>query len=228
MNEVKLTFPYPDWPIERQLPESLNIWRNTRFHINPPSTDQIYNYYFAFNYLCNDLEETIVRNNNIILITPEPATIETYDKKFVKQFSRVIASQRWINHKNKIYSQQGLPWFSEKTYDEVTSMEIQKKTNTISIIASNKLRTRGHKLRLRFVENLKMHFKGEIDLYGRDVNSFDRKWDVLAPYKYTTALENSRFNDYFNDKITNAFLAFSTPIYLEAPNINIILTANRS
>lgn len=219
MLNVKLTFPYPEWPILRQTPQQSGIWGQCHFHINPPPSDRKYDYHFVFNYLLSDVEETWVSPRNIILITPEPATIEGYDKDYLRQFSRVITSQKWLCHCSKVYHQQGLPWFVEKSYDELISMSPYGKTKSISVIASNKLRTRGHKRRLDFAIGLKNHFKDKIDLFGRGVNPFELKWDTLAPYQYTIALENSRFPHYFTEKLSDAFLAFCYPIYFGAPNV---------
>ena len=45
------------------------------------------------------------------------------------------------------------------------------------------------------------------------------KWDALAAYKYHVAIENSTVNDYWTEKLTDAYLAGCHPIYHGCPNI---------
>ena len=49
--------------------------------------------------------------------------------------------------------------------------------------------------------------------------AFPDKWDAIAPYKYHLVLENSVQKDYWSEKLADAFLGFSYPIYYGCPNI---------
>lgn len=66
---------------------------------------------------------------------------------------------------------------------------------------------------------LKKHFGNKLDVYGRGINDFGDKWDVIAPYKYHIVIENSRTNNYFTEKITDVFLGMAFPIYYGCPNL---------
>ncbi|MBU4348429.1 hypothetical protein KJ671_02965 [Patescibacteria group bacterium] len=94
------------------------------------------------------------------------------------------------------------------------------KTKLISVISSGKKSTPGHINRLRFTEELKKYFKDGLDVYGRGINNFADKWDVIAPYKYHIALENISYPDYYSEKLIDAFLAGSYPFYYGCPNVN--------
>jgi len=54
--------------------------------------------------------------------------------------------------------------------------------------------------------------------YGRSKEVAD-KWEGLAPYRFTIAIENSSLPHYWTEKITDAFMAYSVPLYFGAPNI---------
>ena len=94
------------------------------------------------------------------------------------------------------------------------------KTKILSVISSSKTMSEGHRKRLDFAKRLKIHFGDKVDLFGRDLNEIEDKWDALADYQYHVALENSAVNDYWTEKLSDAFLAACHPIYYGCPNIN--------
>ena len=79
--------------------------------------------------------------------------------------------------------------------------------------------TEGHRQRLDFVRRLQEHFGERIDVFGRSLRPFEDKWDVLAPYKYHVALENTEVADYWTEKLTDTLLAGAYPFYGGCPNI---------
>lgn len=220
MYKIKLTFPYPDWPLLRQTPGYGGRWGGYQFFINPdPAVKENFDYWVVFNFLTTKEEVTQCRKGNVILITGEPDTIEQYSNKYVSQFNYIITSQQGLRHDNKFYIPQGLPWFVNRSFDELTSMGSIPKTKSISIISSTKSKARGHRERFNFAKKLKEYFGHEIDLFGRGINDFSDKWDVLAPYKYSIAIENTSQPNYFTEKIMDCYLSFTYPIYFGCLNI---------
>ncbi|MFC1488231.1 glycosyltransferase family 10 domain-containing protein [Thermodesulfobacteriota bacterium] len=228
MITVKLTFPFPEWPIERQTPNHNGIWENCHFFINTPI--KRCDYWVVFDGLIKK-EKTICPKENILLITAEPPTIRQYNEQFVNQFGAVITGHRNINHSNPIYQQQGLPWhvgrrqknhvnlsFS-KDYDELASIDHFHKDKLISVISSTKKFSKGHRQRNEFVKVLQQYFGDKIDVFGRGIREIEDKWDALAPYKYHIALENSSVEDYWTEKLGDAYLARCYPIYYGCSNI---------
>ena len=69
-------------------------------------------------------------------------------------------------------------------------------------------------------DKLKEHFKDKLDWYGNGINPLDRKWDGIAPYKYHLTLENQSTYNVITEKLYDAFLGLSYPIYWGAPNVN--------
>ncbi len=230
MIKVKLSFPYPEWDLIRQTPESKGIWGKYQFFINNETKEC--DYWFVFDHLLEDTERTICAKGNTILITAEPSSVQTYDHKFISQFGHLITCQEGIKHPSTFRFMQGHPWFVgaeylggkyqhfSKSYDELTSNTFVKKIKQISLITSDKLITDGHKKRYEFALALKEYFGSEIDLFGRGINDFADKWDVLANYKYSIAIENSCYRDYVSEKIMDCFLAHTFPIYHGSPNID--------
>lgn len=93
------------------------------------------------------------------------------------------------------------------------------KSKTLSVFCSNKTYTAEQVLRLRFVERLAERYKDRLDWFGNGIRSVPEKWDGLAAYRYTLALENKAAPDVLTEKVQDAFLALSFPLYWGAPNI---------
>ena len=69
------------------------------------------------------------------------------------------------------------------------------------------------------MRKLKKHYGDRIDVYGRGFNGFEDKWDVLAPYKYHIAIENSSEKYYWTEKLSDCYLTGTFPIYYGCRNI---------
>ncbi len=104
-------------------------------------------------------------------------------------------------------------------YDQFVSGENCEKTKLLSVITTRKTQTAGHRERLAFVEKLIDRYGDCVDVYGRGFKEIEDKWDAIAPYKYHLVLENSYLNDYFTEKLTDAYLGLSYPIYWGCPNL---------
>ena len=89
----------------------------------------------------------------------------------------------------------------------------------ISIVASDLTWLQGHKDRFAFVNKLIGHFKDKIDVFGRGFNPIDDKFDSLAPYKYSIAIENNKLPNYFTEKLSECYLTYTMPIYYGCPNV---------
>ena len=105
-----------------------------------------------------------------------------------------------------IQSGSNLPWIKDK--------EIYTKTKNISLVASNKNFTDGQKLRHELAEK----YKDTVDVIG-SINGdrvgdgvFD-KLDGYKDYKFTVVTENCKQDNYFTEKITDAFATGTIPVY---------------
>jgi predicted PilT family ATPase len=107
----------------------------------------------------------------------------------------------------------------EKTYDELKSISTLNKDKLISIIVSDKSFTKGHRSRVKFVKKLKKELGEDIDIFGKGYNEIVDKWEAIAPYKYTIVIENSSYNNYWTEKLADAFLGQSYPVYYGCKNI---------
>ncbi len=214
--KVKISTSFPQWPLQNQLPKKSLQLGNITFVIDQP--DPLCDFWIVFDDLTKP-EKGYCAAENVLFVTGEPPSIRSYTSKFLKQFASVLTCHPHLPHPHIIHGQQGHPWHVGMDYDTVTKNLILPKTKTLSIITSNKVFTAGHRSRFDFAHRLKKEFGNQVELFGRGVQTFSTKWDVLAPFKYTISIENYCLNDWITEKLPDSWLAESYPIYYGAPNV---------
>ncbi|MCF6129913.1 glycosyltransferase family 10 [Flavobacterium sp. AS60] len=218
MKIVKLSFGY-DFPIFRQTPKSSGEWGNYKFVIDNSLKEC--DFWVVFGDYKFNIESVQCNPENIIFIPGECYETSTkFLQEFLNQFGLIITVQREIKHRNCIYTHNANPWFIGKSYDELVALNTPEKTRLISVVSSNKVFTAGHKKRLDFVKKLKNHFGDQLDVFGRGIKDFDDKWDVLANYKYSIAIENDNCDDWVTEKLFDCLYAHTLPFYYGCPNLD--------
>lgn len=162
-------------------------------------------------------ETTRCPANQVMLITAEPEDIRAYEPGWLRSFDRVRTVQPDISHSRRTVGHTALPWYLGPGYDQLSAGDFPAKTDNISVICSNKAMIGGHRRRLRFVERLLE--LSSMPRFGRGFHDLPDKWEGLAPFRYSIAVENSRHDHYWTEKIADCFLAGTVPIYWGAPNI---------
>lgn len=221
----------------RQTLESKGVWNDCKFVVNSKLKECDWWFVLHGSGLIKS-ESCFCDPEHIVYVSMEPdEKISKVSSKFLEQFSCLVTCDRNVNHRNKVY-ENWLTWWvgivvSKKNkrhvfhaninldYYQLSRMKhINQKINKISIILSNKKISAGHRNRLRFVEKItKSPISKYIDVYGHGYKEIPDKWDAIAPYKYHLVLENSIQKDYWSEKLADAFLGFSFPIYYGCPNI---------
>ena len=96
--------------------------------------------------------------------------------------------------------------------------KIYDKTKLVSIVASNKQLTFGHRLRHSIIsvandENI------SLDVFGRVYKPIEYKLDSLKDYGFSIIIENSKIDYYFTEKLIDSFMTGTVPIYWGCPSI---------
>lgn len=224
--KIKLSTATGGTPFIKQAPGMQPVWKQCAFFINKEVSEcDLWVVYGGLGHIEK------AQASHTLFITNEPPSVKTYTKKFTDQFDAILTCHTMM-HPNVIHSQQALPWWVghkmktdgtddaayEKTYDELIQLPTPPKKKLLSIIVSNKQFTRGHRMRYVFAQLLKKELGDQIDVFGIDQPLAD-KWDAIAPYKYHIVIENTAVDDYWTEKLADAFLGESYPIYYGAPNI---------
>lgn len=164
-------------------------------------------------------KELSCKEGNALLIVREPQDILRMPQRYINQFDHVLTPNGKVQGLNTIYSQFGQLWTINNSYSSLAAMTVPEKTKVLSTVTSLKTDTRGHQYRLTLCRRIQKEFNDCFDWYGRGIHEIDDKWVAIAPYRYHLVFENSRWDHYWTEKLTDAYLGFSKPIYIGCPNI---------
>jgi hypothetical protein len=124
--------------------------------------------------------------------------ILTYDSELLKRSKKYI---KYVVGQSRVYE--------PKIYD---------KTKMVSMIASNKQITEGHRFRHEISNRLSKKYN--IDMWGSGYKSFDSKLSPLSDYYFTVSVMNSKIDNFFTEVIVDNFMLGTIPIFWGCPNIN--------
>ncbi len=204
----------------KQSPGKAGVWGNCRFYINDPTCIECDFWLIYENIDSYLMEEGICPMENCMFITGEERTMWNYEQKFIDQFGSIITSRDDIKHP-WVYNMHYIsPWHVKKSYDYLTDHTTVAKSKDLSAIISDAVSLPGHKLRYAFTNRMQGHFKQRLDWYGKGANFVDDKWDGLAPYRFSIAIENAPHAGYFTEKLLDCFLAQTVPFYYGCNDID--------
>ncbi len=111
-----------------------------------------------------------------------------------------------------------LGWSVGKSYQELKKMASITKNKHLSCIVSDLHILKGQRKRLEFVQKCMDHGL-DFDLMGKGFRPVNDKWEGLAPYRFSLAIENKSMPHYFTEKLNDCFLARTIPVYYGCPNL---------
>ena len=197
-----------DWPLGR--PERLR--RGTVADM--ATTDHLITYPKTRLYLA----PRGARKAHLSLMIVEPDSVHTKHLRlarlFHRRFFRILTKNAALKAAvpNALHLSLGYSFLADPAHS------VMPKTRMASLIASSKTLLEGHKLRHQIVAQIQA-LGLPVDVMGRGYRPFDRKSEGLAPYCYSVVIENSREPSYFSEKLIDALLCETVPIYWGAPDI---------
>jgi len=224
VHRVGLVTVWADWPFARQV--SAEPGAPLSLHVGE-SED------VDFLVVFDGVEEEVVTDvpeGRLIQICTEPPEVFLYRSPYLSQFDRVVTVDGSISHPGKVLSQPGLNWFygvdtshdpPRATLGSLAAIEqdTAHKEHLVSAVISSKCMTRGHFERLQLIKELKRQLGDRMHLFGAGHRPIPDKRDAIEPYKFHLALENSILDHYWTEKLADAYLGRSFPLYRGAPNI---------
>jgi hypothetical protein len=204
-----------DWDcssILRQTPGGSGRWESIRFTIAPVSDCD---YFFMFNNRHSQPIEVRCPRQHVWCMIQEPYIPGLYDwiieghDAFARVFTHHIPSA----DSKYVRSYPILPWGVDLSYDELLESPIPNKTSGVSWIASRLSLLPGHRKRNALREFLTTQHPESVDIFGRGIRFIENKWNALAPYRYSLAIENSSNKDYWTEKVADCFLSWTLPLY---------------
>ena len=156
---------------------------------------------------------------NISLMIVEPDSIHNHylklSKYFYWRFYKILTKNKQLLN---ILNNGSFFYFGSTFLKNLDKIDIQK-NNLASLIASSQNKLKGHKLRHKIAKYIKNN-ELNIAVIGRGYKPFKNKEDGLKSFRYSIVIENSSEQDYFTEKVVDACLLETIPIYWGAPNIS--------
>lgn len=147
---------------------------------------------------------------------------------FVERFYRHPEAESVLDYSGTGYH--ACTYHLQSSYDELTSLEYPIKKKTCSLISSSKWHDRNQMI----LSIANSRSSNDIDFFGKSLDKIighelykgqldfpnsSCKEKALIDYKYSIAIENSRQECYFSEKLIDCFLTWTVPIYWGCPNI---------
>ena len=144
------------------------------------------------------------------LIEPPAITSNTYQyiEAYQDKFDLILSHQKdFVSRiKNAVYAPFGGCWIPANKRKQ------WQKRRMVNIFASSKTFTDGHQLRHLIISGLRQN-KYPIDVFGHGYQFIKNKEDGMISYRFSICIENSQHNGYFTEKIVDAFVTGTIPIY---------------
>lgn len=215
---VRVVQDYEGPDLIRQTPGQTGVWDGIRYTLEP--IEECDYLIVLRSQMRNPISVTCPKEN-VWAIVQDPYVpgfndwlVEGYE-----HFSRVYTQSIPRNNDKFVISQPALPWYVNRSYDQLVDLAIPPKPKILSCIAGNQSDIPGHFKRKTFLNILTQQQGIDIDLFGRAGLYLEDKADGLLPYRYSLAIENSSIPDYWTEKIADCFLCWTVPVYYGSTNL---------
>ncbi len=224
MPRILVSASFPESELARQTPHASGRWDEFEFIFSP--TGAPIDAWVVYDNLREPMSQLCPRANTL-LITGEPASVRRYRGRFTGQFGQLWTAQEGIQHPRVTYCNEGQPWHyalrageshgRPLSFSDLSTLVRPSKPKLLSVICSDKTVTPDQRQRRDFVRYLQSELGSEIDVFGRGVRTLSDKSDAIWPYKYHIVLENDHSEHFMTEKIADAYLGWSYPLYFGGP-----------
>jgi len=214
------------------MPTAGGSWNHCRFDINPDPYGEADFAVVLWN--ARPYDRFSCAPENTLFIAGEPQDKKIYPPAFYRQFGHVVDSHAGSRHPHLHVSALGLNWHVgleypahryRYGYDHLNVLSAPVKENRISVVCSNASKTEGQRRRLELLDGLKRRLGDRLVHFGRGFEPIEDKMDAILPYRFHLVLENGVQENYWTEKLADAYLGWAFPVYRGCPNVSDYLPA---
>lgn len=202
-----IKWDYPN--LRRQTPGGSLVWDGITFTEDPV---EVCDHVLVLNHATEPVRVTCSPDRIWGVIGEPPTNFRKPLHRGIPCYSRVYTQDPDRRGARYVHAHGALPWRVERSYDELVAAPPPEKPLGLSCVTSSLNFLPGHGERLAFLDRLRTAGVA-LDVFGRGLRPIADKWDVVAPYRYSLALENFSGPYYWSEKIIDPLLAWSMPIY---------------
>ena len=220
MPRILITAVFDASLLARQTPKSTGRWDEFQFLFQPDG--EPVDAWVVYDDLRQPVSQ-FCSPSNTLLITGEPASLRQYRTRYTGQFGQIWSSHTNISHPHLTLRNEAQHWHyalwngtahgNALGLDELKVLPRPAKPKLLSVLCSSKAVTADHRRRLEFVRFLQSKLGDQIDVFGSGIRQVADKSDAIWAYKYHIVLENDHSDHFMTEKLPDAFLGWSYPIY---------------
>ena len=217
-------------------PQGNGVYGDYRFTLTP-NPEEVYDAVVCYEKVEKPCQVK-VRRGCTIFVPGEPETIKSFSTDFINQFNYLLTFRDDLTSRFRgagVFKTNCLtPWrigLDEnlerqgvmrhvRSYSQLSGYSPHKQFD-ISMIVSNKTGTPLQRTRIKLAQVLQQYFgpSQKFHLFGRGVRDIPDKSIALDNFRFSVCMENSELPDYFTEKITDAILTETIPLYWGCTNI---------
>lgn len=204
-----------DWPdLLQQTPGGRGVWDGIQFTLDATMGCD---YVVVLNRSTASYKLSCPSENVWVLLQEPPNECFGWWHRAHKVYQKVLTSDASLRGSRYVCSHPAVPWHVNKSYDDLLQCRITEKPRRLSWITSNQGSFQGHRERMEFLHRIRERVP--FALFGRGFYPIEDKWNGLAPFRYSLAIENFQGPYYWTEKLTDCFLSWTLPIYYGCTNI---------
>lgn len=149
----------------------------------------------------------------------EPRSIDpTMYENIVKVHERFDYILTFDKELKLLFPDKTIPYVMGQSRVDDADARFYPKGKLVSMIASHKRMSEGHRFRHDIVNAL--HSKHQFDLFGSGYKPFGEKVEALANYCFSISVLNCKRDDYFTEILVDNFRTGTVPILWGCPNVS--------
>jgi hypothetical protein len=213
----------------RQTPGGLGRWEDVEFALG--DTISAADWLIVVDEPRPFVRTTLPRERRILFIT-EPGDTKQYPASYLSQFGTVVSPTVLRRYRGRhMRRHPALPWWlgaghffdldrsAALSYEDLLGAPVPEKRQLLSVVCSTHIASPTHRRRIEFVKHIKAYFGDTLHWYGRGVHTMRDKAEAILPYRYHIALENSKIDHFWTEKLADCFLGYAFPIYSGGRNV---------
>lgn len=209
------------YEITRQTPGGDGVWGDVTFTLEPV---EACDFLVVLNHPTEEVR-VLCPPEHVWALMQEPDLPELMPwlREGHRTYARVYTPHAGGTDPKYVASQTCLPWFDGDrncSFADLVARGMPNKDRSISWVTSNQGYFPGHRPRLEFLRRILAERRVQVDVFGRGIRPIPDKWDGVAPYEYSLAIENSRTPHYWTEKLADCFLAYTLPFYCGCTNLD--------
>ena len=169
-----------------------------------------------------NVEDLPCPQENTVLLTYEPSSVKFYGEDYVDQYGMVLTSHeaQALPHRNRRPMPPVGVWYYGGLEQAQAHEVPPAKSGSVSVFGSAKAQNHTlHHRRNEFLAAMSEGLGNKVDVFGKGYRFVEHKAEGIDDYRYHIAVENHIGPHHWTEKLSDAYLGYSLPLYVGCSNV---------